>query len=692
MIWFLLLSLLPIGVMVVFVRQTVSDTITDLAKADGASRVSLLASEISSSVDERQVQRTLTDISDETRKAFVVAEDGRYVAHSEPGKAGSTITDDFGPEVAGQVIRTASGIVVDRETGDLVAFSTVPAAFTKAVMVIDASVVSAPMLKIEQSALIQLAVSLVLIDLAVGAALWVFFRPIQQLTRAAEEVGAGNLDVQLDPDDMEGELEILTRAFNQMTRQIREAYEVLEQRVAERTAELSESEERLRTVVTSAPIVLFAIDRDGIFTLSEGESLAALGLEPGQLVGRSAFEIYKDVPQIERDLRRALAGEKVTSVVDVAGLTFESRYSSVRNVEGDVVGLIGVSTDITERRRAETALQASEEEYRALFEQSRDAIFISSAEGKISHANQAALDLFGLTAEEAIGSDLGEWFVESADRDRVRAKLEDTGSVRDFEVKFRDKDGRQMECLLTCTRRLAEDGTNLGLQGVVRDITDRKHAEETRRELAVIQERNRMAGEIHDTLAQGFTGIVLQLEAGEQALEEGSAELPEHLTRAKQLARESLREARRSVWDLVPERLEHRSLEEALRGVVAQFEIDGPERCSFTRIGDTPEVPSGTQTALLRICQEALINARKHARATRVDVALTYMDSVARLTVNDDGIGFDGKARDASDDHSGFGLRGMEQRAGQLDGTLVIRRNDGGGTLVEAEIPLAGGD
>ena len=327
MIWFLLLSLLPIGVMVVFVRQTVSDTITDLAKADGASRVSLLAREISSSVDERQVQRTLTDISDETRKAFVVAEDGRYVAHSEPGKAGSTITDDFGPEVAGQVIRRASGIVVDRETGDLVAFSAVPAAFTKAVMVIDASVVSAPMLKIEQSALIQLAVSLVLIDLAVGAALWVFFRPIQQLTRAAEEVGAGNLDVQLDPDDMEGELEVLTRAFNRMTRQIHEAYEVLEQRVAERTAELSESEERLRTVVTSAPIVLFAIDRDGIFTLSEGASLAALGLEPGQVVGRSAFEIYKDVPQIERDLRRALAGEKVTSVVDVAGLTFESRYS-----------------------------------------------------------------------------------------------------------------------------------------------------------------------------------------------------------------------------------------------------------------------------------------------------------------------------------------------------------------------------
>ena len=569
-IWFVLLSLLPIGVIVLFVRQDVSEEFTNLAKEDTGSQVLLLANGISSSIDDRQLQKLIVDATNETQVAFLVGEDGAYVAHGDEDRVGGLISDNFSEEVVRQVLNRTNGVVIEDHTGRLVGFSSVPAAFTKAVLAVDESVVSAPMLRIERLALVQLAVSLLVIDVAIGVAIWVVFRPIQQLTRAAEEVGAGNLDVRIDPADMEGELEVLTNAFNEMTMRIRGAHEELEQTVADRTTELRESEERLRTVVTSAPVILFAIDRNGVFTLSEGQGLEAMGLDPGQVVGQSAFQKYSDVPQIVEDLRRALAGERFTSIVDVAGLTFESHYSPVRDGSGEVVGLIGVSTDITER----------------------------------------------------------------------------------------------------------------------------KQAEQTMRDLAVVEERNRMAREIHDTLAQGFTGIVLQLEAAEQAMDGGhsevgaQAEVEGHLDRAKTLARESLQEARRSVWDLLPKSLEERSLAAAIQQAVDSWAEQGSETASFTLSGDRRELPPEVQTALLRICQESLTNIRRHSRATEVKVELRSYPEEACLEVQDNGQGFTPEEVKARGGDGGFGLAGMEQRARLLGGTLSVQSQRGKGTLVEVRIPL----
>src|SRR3990172_404979 len=94
------------------------------------------------------------------------------------------------------------------------------------------------------------------------------------------------------------------------------------------------------------------MDRQGVFTLSEGRGLDALGLKPGQVVGRSVFDLYRDVPAIQNNVRRALAGEAFTALAEVAGLTFESRYSPLRDQSGQVVGAVGVATDVTERERA----------------------------------------------------------------------------------------------------------------------------------------------------------------------------------------------------------------------------------------------------------------------------------------------------------------------------------------------------
>ena len=144
-------------------------------------------------------------------------------------------------------------------------------------------------------------------------------------------------------------------------------------------------------------------------------------------------------------------------------------------------------------------------------------------------------------------------------------------------MKLLKGDGAEIDCLMTVTRRVDEDGLSLGVQGVIRDVTERNRAQRTlleqTREVAVLEERNRMAREIHDTMAQGFTGIVLQLEAGEQALGETAGEVVGHLGRAKALARECLQAARRSVWNLLPRALEKQPIREALEEEVRQVRL-----------------------------------------------------------------------------------------------------------------------
>jgi PAS domain S-box-containing protein len=122
---------------------------------------------------------------------------------------------------------------------------------------------------------------------------------------------------------------------------------------------LKRAQEQLRAVVANAPIVLFAIDTAGRFTLSEGRGLEALGLAPGQVVGQSAFETYRDVPRIVENLKRALTGEDFSDVVEIGALAFETRYTPLHDESGQVAGVIGIATDVSQRRRLEDETRQS---------------------------------------------------------------------------------------------------------------------------------------------------------------------------------------------------------------------------------------------------------------------------------------------------------------------------------------------
>src|SRR5438132_1596178 len=183
------------------------------------------------------------------------------------------------------------------------------------------------------------------------------------------------------------------------------ARDVTERRRQERA--LRENKERLRTVIAGAPLVLFALDRHGVFTMVEGRGLDALGVRPALLVGRSAFELYADLPHALADVRRALAGETFSSVVEVFGIVFEAWYSPVRDADGAVAGVIGVGTDITERCRAEAALRRSEESHRALVQHASYAIYRSSVDGRFRTVNPALVRMLGYeSADQLLAVDL----------------------------------------------------------------------------------------------------------------------------------------------------------------------------------------------------------------------------------------------------------------------------------------------
>lgn len=202
------------------------------------------------------------------------------------------------------------------------------------------------------------------------------------------------------------------------------------------------------------------------------------------------------------------------------------------------------------------------------------------------------------------------------------------------------------------------------------------------REAGKLDERQRLAGEIHDTIAQGLTGIVAQLQAAGQAGDR-PADRDRHLANAAELARQSLTEARRSVQALRPEQLESARLPEALADVAASWsEVNGVP-ATVTTTGTARQLHPEVEVALLRTGQEALANVAKHAAASRVGVTLSYMEDVVTLDVRDDGVGF----APAAVNGDGFGLAGMRQRAQRVAGSLAVESAPGEGTAVSATVP-----
>jgi signal transduction histidine kinase len=218
---------------------------------------------------------------------------------------------------------------------------------------------------------------------------------------------------------------------------------------------------------------------------------------------------------------------------------------------------------------------------------------------------------------------------------------------------------------------------------------------EAERNAGMLAERQRLAREIHDTLAQGFTSIVMHLEAAEQALPNDPDTVQRHLDQSRRIARDSLEQARQVVNDLRPDLLQREPFPHAIERVVRRWSEESGIVVESITTGEPYSLHPQVEVTLLRATQEALSNVRKHAQAKKAAVTLSYMDDMVVLDVQDDGIGLNGRKaeeernRGAEEERqsSGFGLKAMRERVGMLNGSLLVESTPGEGTTLVVEIP-----
>jgi signal transduction histidine kinase len=244
----------------------------------------------------------------------------------------------------------------------------------------------------------------------------------------------------------------------------------------------------------------------------------------------------------------------------------------------------------------------------------------------------------------------------------------------------------------------------LWIRTIMQESIERKRLieklEATQEELAVVErqagireERQRLSHEIHDTLAQGFTSIVMQLEAAEQALPEEVPIAQDHILKARETARESLKDARRLVLALQPESLEKAPLAEALRREAQRWAQDSKINARYSITGTPITLHPQVEVTLLRAMQEGLMNIHKHAEAEEVNITLSYMLDRVALDIQDDGLGFEvGKlCSSIEQENGGYGLQAMQQRVDQIGGAVILESTPGEGTTLAIQIPISDG-
>ena len=351
---------------------------------------------------------------------------------------------------------------------------------------------------------------------------------------------------------------------------------------------------------------------------------------------------------------------------------------------------------IAERKRAEVALRESEERYRELFENARDAIYVHDLDGNYIRVNHAAEKLSGYKSEEIVGRNFDE-FVAADDlrfaRKTFYAKLAEQGETS-FEVDIIAKDGRRVPVEVR-SRAIYENGVMVGVQGIARDITERKLAQDAlqmfSRQLIEAQEdeRRRISRELHDQIGQVLTAIKMNLHTVQQVRH--VSEIGCYVKDNLEAVDEALRLVRDLSVDLRPPVLDDFGLVTALCWYVDRF-----TRRTGLEVDVIIEMPDRNQrfsreveTACFRIAQEALTNIVRHAQASQLSLQIAKDESGLLLSIKDDGVGFDPQSLQKRAPRAAtLGLISMHERAHAAGGTVEINSAASKGTEIRFRLAL----
>jgi two-component system CheB/CheR fusion protein len=436
--------------------------------------------------------------------------------------------------------------------------------------------------------------------------------------------------------------------------------------------------------------------------LASGTKAGTPRKPPGREAERRVAQLRQELSATKAYLQSVIenqeaSNEELRSLNEEILSTNEELQSTTEELETSNEELQSANEELTtlneELQNRNIELKLAEERFRAFVEAAPDAMIIVDAEGKIQLINGRVETMLGYSREELLGKS-HEILVPPAVRERhtehrlnymkkPKARSMGTG----LELFAVCKDGRQLPVEISLSPIQTGDGVLVSAS--IRDITERLHLEQQSRRAAVLEERNRIARDVHDNLSQGLTGIVLQMEGAEEILPPNSERVREHIVQARDLARASLEEARRSLLALRPKALDEGDLPSAIQQAVNEIRLKTPARVEMAIFGTPRLLSERIQENLLRIAQEAINNAVQHAKATDVRVELSYEPEAVSLSVEDNGQGFmTRKARG----RRGFGLSIMNERAAEIGSQFNLQSEPGKGTRVEvlARTPRGG--
>jgi len=488
-------------------------------------------------------------------------------------------------------------------------------------------------------------------------------------------------------------------------------------------SKLRASENRMTQFLDAIPVGIAIVDASGRPYYANQRRIQLSGREIDPSVTADQFaEVYQfyrvgtdqKYPSDQLPIVRALNGER-TTVDDMeirqnnATIPVEAWGTPVFDEQGNVAYAIVAFQDITERRQAEqfladynrtleqqvvqrtAALQESEAALRDVYDELRlreqelrlitDALpaLISyvDANQRYQFINRTYEVWFSRSQDEILGKSVHELLGETVYQ-RVEPYIDRVfeGQTVTLEAEIPFSLGKR--CIsASLIPDFDRNAQVRGFYSLITDISDRKLAEAA----SILEERNRMAREIHDTLAQSFTGILLQVGAATQVLADDLEATQAHLEMIDELARTGLAEARRSVTALRPQLLEDGSLDRALYRLVTQMRAANNTDLIYELKGTVYPLPAEVENNLLRIGQEAITNAIKYADASEIRIELVYENAQCILRIKDDGRGF---GVGSISPVGGFGLLGMSERAENIGAQLMIQSQPGQGTEIIA--------